>query len=199
MTHILATFDISKALDEKGREIEPEIDYNDGAMSLPRPFDCRFVPRSPEALRLIKTNRTNFPTGSRPIFRKHAKVERIVIHCKDSKHHQGKIYGERIITGFTDRQLNLVLAVLEKKQLSTGTDHIGTSIDCTSLNRESQRKRTRIHYMTAYHERYLQQTTQLVLVLYTCFGMDETSLISNGTIASNENVVSYFIAWNYIA
>ncbi|KAI3601052.1 hypothetical protein WG66_014833 [Moniliophthora roreri] len=56
MAHILATFNISKAPDEKGREIEPKIDYNDEAISHPMPFDCRSVPRSPEALRLIKAS-----------------------------------------------------------------------------------------------------------------------------------------------
>ncbi|KAK7437040.1 hypothetical protein VKT23_018856 [Stygiomarasmius scandens] len=52
---ILATSTIKKAIDENGKEVEAAIDYVDGLVSHPRPFKCRFVPRSPEALSLMQS------------------------------------------------------------------------------------------------------------------------------------------------
>ncbi|KIJ10316.1 hypothetical protein PAXINDRAFT_172185 [Paxillus involutus ATCC 200175] len=42
---ILATFDIFKAVDDQGREIDPVIEYTNGLTSHPVPFPCRIVPR----------------------------------------------------------------------------------------------------------------------------------------------------------
>ncbi|KAJ7301348.1 cytochrome P450 [Mycena albidolilacea] len=51
---ILATFDISKAVDEDGRVIEPSHEYLSGIITTPLPFKCSFTPRSQEAIALIK-------------------------------------------------------------------------------------------------------------------------------------------------
>lgn len=72
---ILYVFDISKARDENGREIIPEVEYDgfiryrlfvnihciglkslffDGFHSHPRPFKCSIKPRSKEAEELIR-------------------------------------------------------------------------------------------------------------------------------------------------
>ncbi|KAF7368570.1 Cytochrome P450 [Mycena venus] len=51
---ILATFDISKAVGEDGRVIEPSYEYLSGLISTPLPFKCSFTPRSQEAVALIK-------------------------------------------------------------------------------------------------------------------------------------------------
>lgn len=40
-----------------------------------------------------------------------------------------------------------------------------------------------------YHQGDLEQTTQLVLVLYARLGMHETTLVGDGTITSDEDVV----------
>ncbi|KAK7460394.1 hypothetical protein VKT23_009117 [Stygiomarasmius scandens] len=52
---ILATFDIAKAFDEDGEEIEVVVEHTQGALNHPLPFRCRFVPRSPEALSLLQS------------------------------------------------------------------------------------------------------------------------------------------------
>jgi len=52
---ILATFDISKAVDEQGREILPDMSDTGGIISHPPPFKCRIIPRSPAAATLIST------------------------------------------------------------------------------------------------------------------------------------------------
>ncbi|KAK7437043.1 hypothetical protein VKT23_018859 [Stygiomarasmius scandens] len=49
VTCILATFDIAKALDEDGEEVEVVVEHTQGALK------CRFVPRSPEALSLLQS------------------------------------------------------------------------------------------------------------------------------------------------
>ncbi|KAK1230833.1 hypothetical protein PQX77_006073 [Marasmius sp. AFHP31] len=46
VTSLLARFTITKALDDKGNEIVPEVEYDDGLMSHPKPFKCRFIPRT---------------------------------------------------------------------------------------------------------------------------------------------------------
>ncbi|KAJ7839988.1 cytochrome P450 [Mycena olivaceomarginata] len=43
---IFATFDIRKAVDEKGLPIEPSYEYDSGFINAPLPFECRIVPRS---------------------------------------------------------------------------------------------------------------------------------------------------------
>ncbi|KAK1220843.1 hypothetical protein PQX77_016363 [Marasmius sp. AFHP31] len=45
VTSLLASFTIAKALDEDGNEIAPRVEYNDGSISHPKPFKCRFIPR----------------------------------------------------------------------------------------------------------------------------------------------------------
>ena len=40
----------------------------------------------------------------------------------------------------------------------------------------------------AYHQRYLEETTQFILILYTCFWVHETTLIRDRAITSNKNV-----------
>ncbi|KAK7460412.1 hypothetical protein VKT23_009132 [Stygiomarasmius scandens] len=51
---VLAIFDITKALDADGKEIEVVIEHTSGAVSHPLPFKCKFVPRSPKALNLLQ-------------------------------------------------------------------------------------------------------------------------------------------------
>lgn len=42
----LAVFDISKGLDETGREVEPDVCFSPGVVSHPSPFLAHIVPRS---------------------------------------------------------------------------------------------------------------------------------------------------------
>ncbi|KAJ7183013.1 cytochrome P450 [Mycena crocata] len=51
---ILATFDISKGLDEKGVPIEPTGEYTSGLICYPLPHKCNIVPRSEVARALIQ-------------------------------------------------------------------------------------------------------------------------------------------------
>lgn len=46
IARLLATYDIKKALDEQGEEIEPCLKLSDGLTSHPEGFPCRFVPRA---------------------------------------------------------------------------------------------------------------------------------------------------------
>lgn len=55
VSNILATLDISKALDANGKEIEPVVDYSSGGISHPKPFQCKVVPRSARAEALIRS------------------------------------------------------------------------------------------------------------------------------------------------
>ncbi|KAF7333120.1 Cytochrome P450 [Mycena venus] len=50
---ILATFDITKAVDENGDIIEPTYEYLSAMVTQPLPFKCSITPRSAEAERLI--------------------------------------------------------------------------------------------------------------------------------------------------
>ncbi|KDQ13973.1 hypothetical protein BOTBODRAFT_356488 [Botryobasidium botryosum FD-172 SS1] len=52
---VLATFDISKARDELGNEIEPERGMLHGLVNRPKPFKCSIKPRSQAAATLIRT------------------------------------------------------------------------------------------------------------------------------------------------
>jgi len=55
IARILATFTICKAVDEKGMPIEPSVEYAPhNSISRPKPFQCRFVPRSEAAVSLIR-------------------------------------------------------------------------------------------------------------------------------------------------
>ncbi|KAJ7938085.1 cytochrome P450 [Mycena leptocephala] len=51
---ILATFDITKAVDEKGNVVEPSYEYLLGVISTPVPFKCTITPRSQETVALIQ-------------------------------------------------------------------------------------------------------------------------------------------------
>ncbi|KZV72303.1 cytochrome P450 [Peniophora sp. CONT] len=53
---ILATYNVSKAVDASGKEIEPVDDYSATVFSYPAPFQCRIEPRSDAARRLIETS-----------------------------------------------------------------------------------------------------------------------------------------------
>ncbi|KAK0205290.1 cytochrome P450 [Desarmillaria ectypa] len=53
MASILAAFDISKAVDERGNEITPPVKLSPGTISHPAPFPCIIKPRSKAALDLI--------------------------------------------------------------------------------------------------------------------------------------------------
>ncbi|KAF8187616.1 cytochrome P450 [Mycena galopus ATCC 62051] len=52
---IVATFDVKKALDENGLEVEPSYEYDSGFINAPLPFQCRIEPRSAEARALIES------------------------------------------------------------------------------------------------------------------------------------------------
>ncbi|ETW76925.1 cytochrome P450 monooxygenase 16 [Heterobasidion irregulare TC 32-1] len=52
---VLATFTISKAVDEDGNEIEVSDDYTEGMATFPLPFECRIEPRSLAAASLVRS------------------------------------------------------------------------------------------------------------------------------------------------
>ncbi|TCD62441.1 hypothetical protein EIP91_006903 [Steccherinum ochraceum] len=52
---IIATMDISKAVDWRGREITPAVEYTSGFARRPKDFVCKIVPRSERARRLIES------------------------------------------------------------------------------------------------------------------------------------------------
>ncbi|KZT05964.1 cytochrome P450 [Laetiporus sulphureus 93-53] len=51
---IAAALDITKALDESGKPIEPDVRYDSSMLSRPEPFQCRIMPRSAEAAALVE-------------------------------------------------------------------------------------------------------------------------------------------------
>jgi len=57
----LAVFNISKGLDESGREIEPVIDASPGIISRPGPYKASFKPRSAQHEALIRQAETLYP------------------------------------------------------------------------------------------------------------------------------------------
>ena len=50
---------------------------------------------------------------------------------------------------------------------------------------------------TTHHEWHLEQTTQLVLILYARLGVHEAALIRDGTIASDENIIGDGLAEHF--
>uniref|UniRef100_P9WEI7 Cytochrome P450 monooxygenase claR n=1 Tax=Ampulloclitocybe clavipes TaxID=56467 RepID=CLAR_AMPCV len=63
----LAVFNISKAVDEKGREIEPVNEFSSGTVSHPKPYKCKVTPRSASAeelIRLVGDDHMNRPTDA---------------------------------------------------------------------------------------------------------------------------------------
>ncbi|KAG1867957.1 cytochrome P450 [Suillus subalutaceus] len=51
---ILSVYSIERGIDENGLEIVPEVAYTSSMISRPKPFKCRFIPRSERADQLIK-------------------------------------------------------------------------------------------------------------------------------------------------
>ncbi|KAF5381704.1 hypothetical protein D9615_005603 [Tricholomella constricta] len=54
MTAMIATLDISKAVDESGQVVEPQVDFENPIFRIPNPFKCGLRPRSEQALKLIQ-------------------------------------------------------------------------------------------------------------------------------------------------
>lgn len=54
ITTILAVFDISKAVDQEGNEIQPKVEWIHGITSHPVAFDCQIKPRSEECLAMLE-------------------------------------------------------------------------------------------------------------------------------------------------
>jgi len=50
---VLSVYDISKAVDETGSPIEPDLEYTSSILSHPKPFKCQIVPRSEAATAVI--------------------------------------------------------------------------------------------------------------------------------------------------
>jgi len=53
ISNVLAMFNISKALDKDGQEIEPPISWFTGITAHLKPFGCRITPRSPETAAML--------------------------------------------------------------------------------------------------------------------------------------------------
>ncbi|KAI9061908.1 cytochrome P450 [Trametes sanguinea] len=53
IAHIVALFDIRKAVDEAGNEVTPLPDFKSGFTNQPVPFDCQICPRSEKAAAII--------------------------------------------------------------------------------------------------------------------------------------------------
>jgi len=51
---MLATLDISKAVDDAGNVIEPEVKFNNAVFRIPDPFKCSLRPRSERTLKLLR-------------------------------------------------------------------------------------------------------------------------------------------------
>ncbi|KAJ7168337.1 cytochrome P450 [Mycena crocata] len=56
LVSILATFDITKAVDEDSKIVEPTYDYFAGMVVMPLPYKCSVKPRSEKAIALIKAS-----------------------------------------------------------------------------------------------------------------------------------------------
>ncbi|EAU87749.2 cytochrome P450 [Coprinopsis cinerea okayama7 len=53
LTTMVTLFDISKSVDSDGREIVPEVEYTEGFVRHPKPFNCTIKPRSSTVAKLI--------------------------------------------------------------------------------------------------------------------------------------------------
>ncbi|KAF9230891.1 cytochrome P450 [Melanogaster broomeanus] len=53
MVSVIATLNIAKAVDDQGRQIEPEVMFNDYVFRLPSPFKCSIRPRSEHVLKML--------------------------------------------------------------------------------------------------------------------------------------------------
>ncbi|KIM86577.1 hypothetical protein PILCRDRAFT_308713 [Piloderma croceum F 1598] len=54
MVTMLATFDMSKSIDEYGHTIDPDVQFNDSVFRIPSAFKCSLMPRSEQMVRLIR-------------------------------------------------------------------------------------------------------------------------------------------------
>ena len=54
---MLAAFDVSKAVDEFGEVVEPEVVYDNSVFSTMKPFRYEIAPRSAQAVRVIREAR----------------------------------------------------------------------------------------------------------------------------------------------
>jgi cytochrome P450 len=54
MVCMLATLDMTKAVDDKGNIIEPKIEYDNSVFGIPNPFECSIKPRSVQAAALMR-------------------------------------------------------------------------------------------------------------------------------------------------
>lgn len=63
VSKVLATFDISKARDAEGREVEPEIGVGPGAVAGPLPFSVAVAPRNETMVRLVRSFDEEHPVG----------------------------------------------------------------------------------------------------------------------------------------
>jgi hypothetical protein len=61
MAQILAAYNISKALGDDCRVIEPTKDPKPGFVSILAPFQCTFTPRSPKYVELIRAVEKEHP------------------------------------------------------------------------------------------------------------------------------------------
>lgn len=61
ISRLLAAFDIQKAVDDNGREIEPQLRATAGLVSAPEPFPFKITPRSVEYAELIRAVETEHP------------------------------------------------------------------------------------------------------------------------------------------
>jgi cytochrome P450 len=61
IAQLLATFNISKALDDEGREIEPQIRSVAGVVDHPVDFPYHIAPRSPQHVSLVEKNSLEYP------------------------------------------------------------------------------------------------------------------------------------------
>ncbi|OJJ42400.1 hypothetical protein ASPZODRAFT_155317 [Penicilliopsis zonata CBS 506.65] len=63
IAHTLALFNIYKARDEQGREIEPAVDFMPGILSHPAPYAAVFTPRSADHERILREFEKEHPFG----------------------------------------------------------------------------------------------------------------------------------------
>ncbi|KAJ4190449.1 hypothetical protein NW767_011271 [Fusarium falciforme] len=61
ISRLLATFEISKALDEKGCEIDVEVEVTAGLISHPKTFPYGIKPRSPRHVEIIRSTESKYP------------------------------------------------------------------------------------------------------------------------------------------
>jgi len=54
ISSMIATLDISKAVDEFGNVVEPKVDFENPIFRIPNPFKCDIRPRSEQALKVIQ-------------------------------------------------------------------------------------------------------------------------------------------------